>query len=156
MDAFNIELPTLGADSAQLSEQSNCGITDDNGVARLILEFVAGTDGEQVAIQVEAGGITSERSTTATLRTLLRGVGANNQSIDLTGLKGVGKKSIVEQRMKNAADELIEVTYESFPIVVPLDDLTIPPRLRPAVRPDQAWRLLPVQLLLAHLHQGRH
>ena len=45
MDAFNIELPTLGADSAQLSEQSNCGITDDNGVARLILEFVAGTDG---------------------------------------------------------------------------------------------------------------
>ena len=126
MDAFNIELPTFGADSAQLSEQSNCGITDDNGVARLILEFVAGTDGEQVAIQVEAGGITSERSTTATLRTLLRGVGANNQSIDLTGLKGVGKKSIVEQRMKNAADELVEVTYESFPIVVPLDNLTIP------------------------------
>ena len=126
MDAFNIELPTLGADSARLSEQSNCGITDDNGVARLILEFVAGTDGEQVAIQVEGGGVTSERSTTATLRTLLRGVGANNQSIDLTGLKGVGKKSIVEQRMKNAADELVEVTYESFPIVVPLDNLTIP------------------------------
>ena len=116
MDAFNIEMPHLGADHAQLSEQSNCGITDDNGVARLILEFVAGTNGEQVAIQVEGdgvNGVTSERSTTATLRTLLLGVGANNQLIDLTGLRGVGKKSIVEQRMKNAADKLAdkEVTY---------------------------------------------
>ena len=52
MDAFNIKGSSLGPDSAQLSDKSNCGITDTNGVARLILEFVAGIDGEKIAIQV--------------------------------------------------------------------------------------------------------
>ena len=48
--------------------------------------------------QVKAlNGVKSDRSDPATIRTLLLGVSASNQSLDLTGLKGVGKKSEVEQ-----------------------------------------------------------
>ena len=38
-------------DSAQLSQGSHCGLSDEHGYARLILEFISGTEGERVAVQ---------------------------------------------------------------------------------------------------------
>ena len=101
-------------------------------------------------------GVTSDRSDPATIRTLLLGVSASNQSLDLTGLKGVGKKSEVEQvrtrRWRVSACRVASVpakpkpncdaprlrapqrlgsqtnteSYQAFPILVPLENVTIP------------------------------
>ncbi len=51
MNAFNIRQSSLGPDSAQLSQGSHCGLSDEHGYARLILEFISGTEGERVAVQ---------------------------------------------------------------------------------------------------------
>lgn len=107
MEAFNIAPSSLGPDKPALNAISATGITGADGVVRLVLEFVAGSNGDVVRLQVAASnGVISAPSSNVVLSTPLLQVNATNQSVDLTGLRGVGKAKGVLANVGKIGDEV--------------------------------------------------
>ena len=131
LNAFNIKESQLGPDPPTLNAATATGMTDADGVVRLVLEFVSGVDGDAIAVRVgTANGVASERSRAIVLRSPLSnvsaaenisGVGDYDRDLDFTKLKGVGKKGLVAEAMEDAD----ATGYASFPIVVALENISL-------------------------------
>jgi len=134
LDSFNLNEESNGPDAPQINPMTQTATTDSNGVARLIIEFQAGSDGDQIAIQIEAqNGVKSTRSSPITISTPLLHVNSSadgdgnlrcdpptiQNDCNIKGVNGVGSKGLI-------ADAANVQGYVAFPIQVPIEHFTIP------------------------------
>ena len=111
--------PTLQAESA-------VAVTDERGVARFLLNFVAGPPASQTTLVVESGGVSSQRTAAITVINSIKTVAATPVTYRRTGTSGIGDPNTEAVRLLGKPPERFPYTFtvdEPITITVGLPQL---------------------------------